>query len=158
MKKARDICQSNTVTVNKEKCQIAVEELTFLGDWLTANRLKLDPAKVNPIVEFKIPKEKNAARFIGIVKYLARYRENLSQRTFHMRRLLKSNAVFTWDPGHEKEFNEFKRMLSSKPLIQFHNPKLPSKFPGTQTRQDWVHYVSSNMETSGNLLHMHSVQ
>ena len=58
-----------------------------------------------PIVEFSTPKERvDVARFLGMVKYLARYTENLPQRTFHMRSLLKANIVFTWGPEHKKEF------------------------------------------------------
>ena len=52
VKKTIDICKSNNVTFNREKWQIAIEKLTFLGDRLTANRLKLDPANMKPIVEF----------------------------------------------------------------------------------------------------------
>ena len=44
-----------------------------------------------------------------MVQYLARYTENLSQRTFHMRSQLKSNVVFTWEPEYEKKFNELKK-------------------------------------------------
>ena len=43
-----------------------------------------------------------------MVKYLARYTENLSQQTFHMRSQLKFNLVFTWGSELEKEFNEEK--------------------------------------------------
>ncbi len=53
--------------MNREKCQIAVEELTFLGDRLTANELKPDPAKVKPIVEFTTPKEQDVTRFLDMV-------------------------------------------------------------------------------------------
>ena len=62
-------------------------KLTFLRDRVTAKGLKPDQAKVKPIVEFETPKEQDVARFLGLVKYLARYTENLSQRTFHMRSL-----------------------------------------------------------------------
>ena len=91
VKKMLDIYKANNLTLNKEKCQIAVTELTFLGDQLTANCLKPDPAKVKPIVEFTTPKEQaDVARFLGMVKYLTRYTENLSKRTLHM-----SNVIFT---------------------------------------------------------------
>ena len=55
--KVLNICKCNNVTLNREKCQIATMELTFLGDRLPANGLKSDPAKVKPIVEFTTPKE-----------------------------------------------------------------------------------------------------
>ena len=56
VKKVLDICKSNIVTLNREKCQIVVEELTFMGDQLSANGSKPDPAKVKLIEEFKTPK------------------------------------------------------------------------------------------------------
>ena len=118
VKKMLDICKRNNVTLNREKCQIAVTELTFLCNRRTADGLKPDPAKVKPIEEFTTPKEQaGVPRFLGVIKYLAIYTENLSQRTFHMRSLLKANVVFTWGPEHEKEFNELKKLLSSQPLI-----------------------------------------
>ena len=44
-----------------------------------------------------------------------------------MRSLLKANILFRWGPEHEKEFNEQKKLLSSKPLIQSYNLLLPIK-------------------------------
>ena len=80
VKKVLDICKCNNITLNREKCQIAIMELTFFGNQLTANGLKRDPAKMKPIVEFTRPREQvEVARFLGMVKYLARYIENLSQ-------------------------------------------------------------------------------
>ncbi len=73
VKKVLDICKSNNVTLNREKYQIAVEELTFPGNRLTANGLKLDSARLKPTVEFKTLKKQDVARFIGMVKYLAKY-------------------------------------------------------------------------------------
>lgn len=58
--------------LNREKCQIAVSELTFLGVLLTTYGLELDPDKVKFIVEFPTAKDtREVARFLGMVKYLA---------------------------------------------------------------------------------------
>ena len=54
-------------------------ELIFLGDRLTANGLNSDPVKMKPIIEITTPKDQvDIARFLGLVKFLARYTENLS--------------------------------------------------------------------------------
>ena len=66
VKKVLNIWKRNNVTLNREKCQIAEMELTFLDDQFTANSLKPDPAKVKPIVEFKTLKEQvDIARFLA---------------------------------------------------------------------------------------------
>lgn len=58
--------------LNREKYQITVSELTFLGDLLTTYGLELEPDKVKFIVEFPTPKDtREVARFLGMVKYLA---------------------------------------------------------------------------------------
>ena len=57
-KKVLDVCKRNNVTLNREKCHIAVTESTFLGDRLTGNSLKPIPAEVKPIIEFTTPKNK----------------------------------------------------------------------------------------------------
>ena len=121
VKKEFNICKCNNLTLNREKCQIAITELTFLGDQLTANCLKPDLVKVKPVVEFTTPKEQaDVAKFLCTV----RYTENLSQWTLHMRSLQKANIVFTRGAEHKKEFNELKKLLLSQPLIQFYNLQL----------------------------------
>ena len=46
-----------------------------------------------------------------------------------MRSLQKANVVFTWGPEYKKESNELKKLLSSKPLMQFYNLQLLIKIP-----------------------------
>ena len=118
VKRVLEIYKRNNVNLKREKCQITVTKLTFQANRLTANGLKPDPAKVKPIVEITTPTEQaDVARFLGMVKKLTRYTENLSQRTFHMRNLLKPNVIFAWGPEDLKKFNissNSRRMGSDK--------------------------------------------
>lgn len=96
------VCSTHAGAIKRpwtNKCQIAVYELTFFGDLLTIHCLQPGPAKVKFIVEFPTPKHpKEMARFLGMVKYLARNVTKLSQWTFHMRSLRSLHmGLRTWE-------------------------------------------------------------
>lgn len=52
VKKVLGICKCNDMSLNKDSCQIAVQELTFLGNHFTTNDLQPDPTKVKLAIEF----------------------------------------------------------------------------------------------------------
>ena len=68
---------------------MGVEELTYLGDTISANGLKPDKRKVEAIQQMQRPENKaDIQRFFGMVNYLARYIPDLSSRTLPLRQLL----------------------------------------------------------------------
>ncbi|PIK49754.1 hypothetical protein BSL78_13379 [Apostichopus japonicus] len=48
------------VKLNKAKCELGVNQLIFIGDLLTDNGVKQDPAKVSPLKNMQKPQSKNA--------------------------------------------------------------------------------------------------
>lgn len=123
-----DICRERGLKLNPDKCVIGVTELVFIGDVLSDKGVKPDPSKVAAIREFPVPKSKEEVlRFLGMIKYLARFLPELSSRSYHLRSLLKKDVHFLWIEAHEKEFEDLKNLVSQEPILQYYDPNLPIK-------------------------------
>ena len=68
LKQALKIAKENNLKLNKDKCEIAVKELTFLRDGLTSHGVVPDDRKVSAIRNMKVPQDsKDLQRFLGMV-------------------------------------------------------------------------------------------
>ena len=68
LKQVLQIAKENNLKLNKDKCGIAVKELTFLGDRLTSHGVVPDDRKVSAIKNMKVSQDsKNLQRFLGMV-------------------------------------------------------------------------------------------
>jgi hypothetical protein len=46
------------------------EEISFLGHWVSANGLKVDPEKVRAVADWKVPRDVHGVRsFLGLANY-----------------------------------------------------------------------------------------
>jgi hypothetical protein len=135
LKQVLDICRKFGLKLNKDKCQVGVNELTFLGDTLSDKGVQPDKRKVDAIVSFPSPENREEVqRFLGMINYLARFLPDLSTRTYHLRLLLKKEVAFNWGSEHQKEFAELKTVVSSAPILQFYDPNLPIKMAADSSK------------------------
>ena len=64
-------CQSMGIVLNNEKCQYRLKEISFLGHIVSSSGLKVDPSKVEAIVNMKPPTCKDDIhRLRGMVNYI----------------------------------------------------------------------------------------
>ncbi len=64
---------------------------------------------------------KSIQRFIGFVTYLSRFLPDLSDHLELLRRLIKTNQV--WTESHDKVFESVKRLVTSSPVLAYYNPE-----------------------------------
>ena len=82
LEKVVETAQRVGLKVQKEKFEIAVPTLTFLGDKISASGLKPDPKNVEAILKLEIPRDKKELqRFLGMINYLSRFIPDLSVKT-----------------------------------------------------------------------------
>jgi hypothetical protein len=126
VKQVLDICRQQGLKLNREKCQVGVQEMVFLGDVISDKGLRPDPCKVRAVKEFPTPtRQEDLQRFLGMVKYLGRFLEDLSKQTYNLRSLLKKGVRWVWLDVHQREMDNLKNLICSKPILQFYNPDLP---------------------------------
>ena len=73
LRKAFEVAQSSNLHLNKEKCQFGVDELTFLGDILSAEGQNPSHGKARDV--------QGVRRFLGMITYLAKWIPDMAKKT-----------------------------------------------------------------------------
>jgi len=80
---------------NKDKCQIMPQKMELLEHVLHNNGLEADPEKIKKVVDFKTPtNRREIQRFMGVVKYLARFCKDLATKGGYLYELQGSTKQF----------------------------------------------------------------
>ena len=81
--------------VKPEKCEFSVEQTTFLGFVISADGIKIDPAKVEAIHNWEAPKGvKNVQYFLGFANFYRRFIHRYSEMCQPIFELLKKDTPF----------------------------------------------------------------
>lgn len=107
------------LTISPEKSKFCVKELRYLGYILDENGLKMDPDKINPILNLPSPKNiREVRRIIGMAGWYRRFIKNFSQVTAPITDLLTlGKKKFVWSPEAEEAFLKLKTALVSSPVL-----------------------------------------
>lgn len=119
-------CEDIHLTLNKEKCQFGLSEVTYIGHRLTPQGVHPDPEKVKAIREMPPPTDKKGVeRLLGTINYLAKFIPNMSTVTQPIRELLKKDNVFDWQSPQKHAFVKIKEILSAAPVLTFYDVAKP---------------------------------
>ena len=103
------VIKESGLKVNKEKCEIKKNKLTYLGRVLSAEGVSPDPEKVKAITELQAKTNvPELRRLIGMINYLGRFIPNLATVMHPMTELLKSDTAWTWGPPQQTAFTKVK--------------------------------------------------
>ena len=98
---------------------------------LTPSGLKTDPAKVEAITKMEKPQDiAGIQRFIGMVKYLAKFLPRLSDLCEPLRSLTHKGEPRAWIETHEKSFTEIKQAICNAPVLKYFDQRTPLESHG----------------------------
>ena len=84
------ICSDKGIKLNKEKAREKQEEVTFMGHKISDRGIEPDARKVEAIRKMPTPKDvHDVRRFCGMVQYLSKFLDKLSDRLQPLRELTK---------------------------------------------------------------------
>ena len=90
LQRARDV----NLKFNKDKLQLRLSSIPYMGHLITAEGLKPDPRKTQAIQFMQKPKDQAAVqRYLGFVNYLSKFLPKLSTLFEPLRELTKKNAI-----------------------------------------------------------------
>jgi hypothetical protein len=119
--------QEAELCLKPSKCQFHVQEVAFLGFLVGPNGVKMDPAKVEAITSWPIPKSAQDIRmFIGLANFYRRFIKNFSKMAAPMTALLKKNRRFQWTQEAQSSFDELRSAFTTAPILRHFNPSLPT--------------------------------
>ncbi|KAK3540883.1 hypothetical protein QTP86_002978 [Hemibagrus guttatus] len=117
----------NHLYVKPEKCEFHVTQVQFLGFIIKPGQIKMDPQKVQAVVDWPSPSSvKEVQRFLGFANFYCKFIRNFSSVTAPLSALTKGNiAGFHWGPEAELAFNKLKCRFTSAPILILPNPEIP---------------------------------
>lgn len=115
------------VKINKNKSQFCVNKLTYLGHVLSAKGLEINKNKITAITSMEKPSDKKSLqRFLGMITYVGRFINNLSETTHPLRILLKKNILWHWEKAQEDAYNKLLDSLREPPVLKFFDENKPA--------------------------------
>ncbi|KAK3702062.1 hypothetical protein QZH41_004210 [Actinostola sp. cb2023] len=124
-------CRERNIKLNKDKFDFKCEEVCFIGHRLTKEGLKLDPNKVNAIMNMMRPEDVPAVqRLIGMVNYLSKFLSDLSQMCEPIRKLTHKDEPWNWTEKQEQAFQNIKEAVESAPILKYFDAAKPTEGSG----------------------------
>lgn len=102
-------------------------EILWLGNVIGNGVVKVDPSKVDAIVNMPEPSDKAALiHLLGMATYLDKFCRNLSGLTHPLRDFLKESSTWIWEAPQRAAWIKLKEAMSSLPAFRRFNLGLPA--------------------------------
>ncbi|KAA3453025.1 pol protein [Gossypium australe] len=100
------------------KCEFWLREVTFLGHVVSAEGIRVDPRKVEAVLEWKPPRTVAEIRsFLGLAGYYRRFVEGFSLIAAPLTKLLRKGAPFVWSEKQQESFDKLRKILTEAPVL-----------------------------------------
>ena len=95
------------------KCEFWLREVSFLGYIISEKGIRVDPKKIEVIIEWKPPRNVTKVRsFLGLAGYYRRFVKGFLMTAAPMTRLLQKNVRFEWSEKCQASFEKLKAFLT----------------------------------------------
>ena len=95
------------------KCEFRLKEVSFLGNIISEERIRVDPRKIEVILEWKPPRSVTEVHsFLGLVSHYRRFVKRFSMTAASMIRLLQKNVRLEWCEKCQASFEKLKEFLT----------------------------------------------
>ena len=112
------VLQKNNIKINKDKSDLKVGSIEYLGYHISGEGVKPSVKKVKAIVEAPAPTSVAEVKsFVGLVTYYCRFVPNFSTVLAPMYDLLQKNAKFKWTKIEENAFMTIKNELCNSIVL-----------------------------------------
>jgi hypothetical protein len=104
--------------IKPKKCQIAMEQMEYLGFIVGRDGVKTDPKKVQAIATYPKPQNTTEVRaFNGLAQFYRRFIRDFSTKASPLYMLLKKDMAFKWEPAQERAFETIKKEICRAPVL-----------------------------------------
>ena len=92
--------------------------MSFLGHIVSAEDIRVDPAKIEGVVSWKPPRNVTDVRsFLGSAGYYRQFVKGFYVITSSLIKLLRKGVKFKWDDKCQSSFEQLKKILVKAPLL-----------------------------------------
>ena len=94
----------------------------YLVHIVSAERVRADPRKVSAVQKFPTPVDTRTLHsFLELASYYRRFVPGFASVTGPLRSLTKKDVPFIWTTECQAAFSHLKNMLTSSPILAYHN-------------------------------------
>ena len=94
------------------KCDFWLKKVSFLGHIVSSKGLRVDPAKIEAVVNWKPPRSVTEVRsFLGLAGYYRRFVKGFSVIALPLTKLLRKGVKFEWTDKCQDSFEQLKEMF-----------------------------------------------
>ena len=100
------------------KCDFLLKEVSFLGHIVSVEGIRVDPTKIEAVVNWKPPRNVTEVRsFLGLAGYYRRFVRGFSVIASPLTKLLRKGIKFEWTDNCQNSFEKLKEMLVEAPVL-----------------------------------------
>jgi hypothetical protein len=130
VRKVLERLQEAGLFLKPSKCEFHVQEVEFLGFIIGIEGVKMDPAKVESVMLWPVPKSPHDVRmFLGLANFYRRFVKDFSQLAAPLTRLLKKENMmkkFHWNMEAQHAFEHLKTAFTTAPILSHFDPTQPT--------------------------------
>ena len=132
-----EVCRRNTLTLNPDKMQFRLPQVSFFGHQWSARGLSPDPKKIAAVKRMELPQDVETMRsFLGLVNYLNRFSPCLAELSEPLRQICRQNVEFELTECVHVAFSLTKEGISKNVTLPYFNPKVPPVCKPMHLRKD----------------------
>ena len=126
--KVLEYLQKRGLTLNREKCQFRMPQLTFMGKVLSERGVGPTETKVEAVLKAREPENATEVRsFLGLVNFNARFMPNLATIAEPLRKLTKKDVPFKWKKAQQQAFDKLKKDLANTQTLAYFDQTAPTQ-------------------------------
>ena len=119
-----EVSRKNTLTLNPDKMQFRLPQVSFFGHQWSAKGLSLDPKKIAAVKRMELPQDMEMMRsFLGLVNYLNRFSPHLAELSEPLRQICRQNVEYELTESVHVAFSLTKEEISKNMTLPYFNPK-----------------------------------
>ena len=119
-----EVCRKNTLTLNPDKMQFRLPQVSFFGHQWSARGLSPDPKKIAAVKRMELPQDMEMMRsLLGLVNYLNRFSPHLAELSEPLRQICRQNMEFELTESVCVAFSLTKEEISKNVILPYFNPK-----------------------------------
>ncbi|KAI3715723.1 hypothetical protein L6452_22709 [Arctium lappa] len=118
LREVLDVLRKEILHAKFSKCDFWLEEVQFLGHVVTRDGVKVDPSKIEAMMNWEPPKSPSEIHsFLGLAGYYRRFIQDFSKIASSLTVLTRKNVKFDWTETQEKAFRILQKKLCETPIL-----------------------------------------
>lgn len=123
-----DRLQERNLTLNKDKCNIGMNQIVFMGLLLNKHGVGPTEEKVRAIRETEAPTNVVVLRsFLGLLSFSSRFLPDFATTVEPLRKLTRQGTKWHWGKEENEAFEALKNQLAEASMMAFYDKNAPTE-------------------------------